>query len=518
MMLSKNMTPKPRFIWRRAADFLGHPSGCLLVLAATLTTLWVYCRIGNLEEVGFAEGYEVLKGSLCAQGGRLYGEIWNDQPPLHTWLLSMAFRLSNPSMTAARLVASGFGLLLFVSTFGLARRSGGPLAGWFACLTLLGAPEALRLSLAVMLEAAAMGMGLASVWAAFVWKQEGRERWLLFSGLLMGLALQIKFTAALFIPALLADLAVFTWNFSEGAPRIAVWFLARTLANWTAPLLAVFFAVASAFPGWSLDLLWFSHAAASARLPSSEGHAFHLGNLDGALPMICGASLLLVLPSLLRKWRELLFYYLLIPTLFLIHWFHRPYWPYYVLHFDLAFSLASGLGLAALAAALFRRERQASWHAGRTAAIAFGFSALLAYIGSETFFLAQDFLDHTAHAARIDEPGSLPETLASFRGPGRLFSTSPLAAFYARMPMIPDLAILPRKRFWSGQINYFSILARLKSAKPSRMILNPNYLAEPGWAQFLEERYELRGVAHGLLLYGVKTSPPPGKSPKSRPL
>jgi hypothetical protein len=502
------MMDQPHSIWSRAVVFLGRPSGCLLFLAAFFIAIWLHCRIGALVELGSDEGFEVLKGSLCSHGGRLYAEIWNDQPPIHTWLLATSFRLSSASMTVARLIASGFGLLLFVSTFGLARRSGGPLAGWLACLTLLGAPEALRLSMAAMLEAPAMGVGLASVWAAFIWKQDGRAHWLIFSGLLMGMALQIKFTSALFLPALLADLAAFSWTTAARNPRIAFRSLTRALAMWTGPMLAAFSAVVAAFPGWSVNLLWFSHSAAAAHLSGEAGSSFSIRSFGEGLSMICGAGLFLVHPVLLRRWGEFVFYYILIATLFLVHWFHRPYWPYYILHFDVAFSLTSGLGLAALAASLLGVARATSGLTGRTVAAVVTFSAFLACVGSGAFLATQIFLDETKHAARIQDPGSIPQILASYRAPGVLFSTSPLAAFYARMPVIPDLALLPRKRFWAGQITYLDILDRLKTVKPSRIILQPDVLAQPGWPRFLEKNYDLYNSADRLLFYRAKFQPP----------
>jgi hypothetical protein len=73
--------------------------------------------------------------------------------------------------------------------------------------------------------------------------------------------------------------------------------------------------------------------------------------------------------------------------------------------------------------------------------------------------------------------------------------------------MIPDLALLPKKRFWSGKITYATILARVKIAKPSRMVLDPDYRLEPGWPSFLRERYVLRGVVDGLLLYQQTEQP-----------
>ncbi len=48
-------------------------------------------------EFGGDEGYELMKGFLVSLGHPLYREVWNDQPPLHTELLTLLFRLFGPS-------------------------------------------------------------------------------------------------------------------------------------------------------------------------------------------------------------------------------------------------------------------------------------------------------------------------------------------------------------------------------------------------------------------------------------
>ena len=55
-------------------------------------------------EFGMDDGFELMKGWLVSLGHPLYREVWNDQPPLHTEVLGLVFRLFGPSAYAARLL------------------------------------------------------------------------------------------------------------------------------------------------------------------------------------------------------------------------------------------------------------------------------------------------------------------------------------------------------------------------------------------------------------------------------
>lgn len=45
--------------------------------------------------------------TLCLHGHRLYSEVWNDQPPLHTWLITQVLKLQSRNRSR-RLVTPTF--------------------------------------------------------------------------------------------------------------------------------------------------------------------------------------------------------------------------------------------------------------------------------------------------------------------------------------------------------------------------------------------------------------------------
>ena len=63
-------------------------------------------------ELSTCEGYELMKGFLFSLGYWHSDALWNDQPPLHTFMLGILFRLFGPSAYAARLLQVVFSALL----------------------------------------------------------------------------------------------------------------------------------------------------------------------------------------------------------------------------------------------------------------------------------------------------------------------------------------------------------------------------------------------------------------------
>lgn len=75
-------------------------------------------------QIGADEGFELTKTTLCLKGYKLYSEVWNDQPPLHTFLITQVLKYLTPSVLGPRLVTVGFAALLLVSVFLMALHSG----------------------------------------------------------------------------------------------------------------------------------------------------------------------------------------------------------------------------------------------------------------------------------------------------------------------------------------------------------------------------------------------------------
>jgi hypothetical protein len=101
-----------------------------LLSGAAAAAIYALLPLRDALQFGEDEGFEVMKAFLCLKGFRLYQDIWNDQPPVFTALLTEVFRWFGPTMLAARSLAAGFGVALVVCLYRLVQIRSGGWPGW----------------------------------------------------------------------------------------------------------------------------------------------------------------------------------------------------------------------------------------------------------------------------------------------------------------------------------------------------------------------------------------------------
>ncbi len=210
--------------------------------------LQAFLPLRTAIRIGPDEDYEAAKATLCLSGYRLYTQVWNDQPPLHTFIITEIVKLtdrfggSQPAplnnVTAAhailgpRLFTVGMTVLLLTAFFGLVLNVGRLMTGgrhvgdsrlWVPSLTILmlvASPAFLELSSSCMVEIPALAPAIAALWLlAASQKRHGPALsglgipWpVIGAGALFGISFQIKFINA---PLLLLA----AWIVADGCMR-----------------------------------------------------------------------------------------------------------------------------------------------------------------------------------------------------------------------------------------------------------------------------------------------------------
>ena len=83
-------------------------------------------------------------------------------------------------------------------------------------------------------------------------------------------------------------------------------------------------------------------------------------------------------------------------------------------------------------------------------------------------------------------------SLLQYRDQTRWFyASNPIYAFYARLHVPPELVLLPRKRFWSGQIDWDEFVTILGTYQPEQLLLNAGQIEQPRWRAFVEGKYDI---------------------------
>lgn len=478
-------------------------------LALLLLTPWRTAFQFNADE-----GFELMKALLVSQGHALYGAFWNDQPPLHTELLALLFRWFGPSAAVGRLLSVGFAVVLVAVLYGLARRCVNRWAGVVAVALLASASQFLTLSVSVMLDLPAFALGLAAVWAWYRWADGAGRHWLAVSGMLMGCALQVKFTAGLLLPAF--AVAWLTGGESGGAdrPGAAAPLTGRTDRSrrcrcgwgdawlWLGCLGGAFGLVVLLYYGpgaWTMFAR--SHFSAGTRVAARTGGLALRPEqwLDDA-GLVLLALLGLALQLKLRQ-RGLWFPVVWVLTALLVHWQHRPFWSYYLLHFGIPLGWLGGAGVVEGYRRIWRRFPSLGRAGWGWPAVAW-FSWSLACAGG--FGLALERGARELRGLRQAPPANQERHVEALRDHGHgarwVFTHDLLAAFWARLAVPPELAVIPWKRLWSGQLTPEQVRDYLGRYRPEVILLSKWRRGAFGLEDQLEADYHPVASTPGLFV------------------
>jgi 4-amino-4-deoxy-L-arabinose transferase-like glycosyltransferase len=476
----------------------------LVVLGLAALAVGAAGPLRTALEIGMDEHFEVIKGLLWAKGFSLYAQVWNDQPPLHTVLLGLCFKSFGATIGVARTLAAAFGLSLLAACWVLVRRRCGTLAALVATACLLVAPLAFMLSVSVMLEVPAIGTALWALWPLLQWQEKPKWAWLALSGGVFAAALQIKLTSAVVGPALAVEILLRAQGLTK-ASRVRE--ATRALGIWGGSVVVVYLGLAAALGTVPLGVLWASHFSAQTLAHTGESPGLHFlaplwfDHIEAVWS--AGAGLLLLVWR--RDWRRMAFPLVWLLTVMLVHLEHRPWWSYYYLHFALPLAWLAGYTVAELLRLTWAMPAdRALWVRLQTYGCT-GFASLLlalvmAYGGER--LIAE--VERIRELPRVEE-STLVAKMRQYADRTRwVYARHNIYAFHAGLTVVPELAVLPRKRFWSGQITNEQIWATVKRYRPEQLLLGDGSL-DAGISEFVETSYILVYQEGGHALYVAKS-------------
>ncbi|MBX3745255.1 MAG: glycosyltransferase family 39 protein [Verrucomicrobiae bacterium] len=487
-----------------------------LVPAGFILVLGCFVPLGATFQFWPDEGYELMKALLVSRGHTLYSEIWNDQPPLHTVLLAALFQVTGPSVGVGRWLSLAFTALGLMALYRIVSvRSGRP-AGLFAVALLISASGFLGLGVSVMLEVPAWSVALAAIWVASVPDPPGPGRgWrrAMLAGVLFACALQIKLTAALVGPALALTVVLARNSPDRSGPGERMSWIRRI--PWHA-LLALGAGVALGFACWAW-LFWqpgtieqfrashFSERTlAEAATRDSQWSPRTLAN-EMALAAAGGLGLLV---GMVRRDRAVLVPVVMLLTAVAVHSWHRPYWAYYSVHFFIPMAWLGGVGLIEAWRCLIRADLRGSFWRKTVFALGLlvwcGVLSITLTLGGEQLYLEWRRLRSAPAAA--DNP-YVQGLRANSEGAEWIFTRELSAAFHAGLAVPPELAVIPWKRLWSGQISPEDVRDALERHRPELILIPPDWTARFGLHEVIENDYRAQPFGWGNTLYRRLGSP-----------
>jgi 4-amino-4-deoxy-L-arabinose transferase-like glycosyltransferase len=475
----------------------------ILFVAVTILIIFSQLPLGTALQFGRDEGFEVIKPFLCLKGFSLYKDIWSDQPPILTVLLTWAFKAWGPTILVARLVAAGYALILFLAFFQLVCQRSDVWAALLATFLLLASPIVLQLAVSIMLEVPAFATALLSALLLFRWTKRPHWSWLIGSGAIMGVALQTKLTSVLIGPAMLVEIALTQWSSQKTS-----WIRATVLdmLKWGSGVVVVFLAIGLIWAGGSLRSSFESHFV--ERFVSGHGrpedYVFSFSLLGNHWDGIAAAVIGLVLLPRRKRWRECAFPVVLLLTAASIHAFHRPWWNYYYLHLAIPVAWLAGLGVAEIISAVIAFLSKASV-GGRAARTRKGLA--LCTVAALLLARPEKRLEGNIKDLRRQPPVASSIIIAKMRQYAErthwAYADPVIYPFHAQITVPPELAIVMLKRFWSGQITIEAIVDACYHRHVEQLVLP----AVPGaeWKDLLNREYTWVCTEGGWSLYVSKS-------------
>lgn len=518
----------------------------LLVLLLAFLAIESFVPLGTAVQIGADEGFELAKATLCEKGHHLYTEVWNDQPPLHTFLVTQILKHVSRSVLWPRLLTVGFSVVLLTAVFVIVMRVSGLLVASLTTGMIVASPGFVELSSSCMLEMPALATALASV--ALLCCEKGKrpsnlpllgeragERanleaesvttfaWtghvlVVLAGVVFELGLQMKLVPVIYLP--LAALLIFLteWNGRDSIrwliARMALFGCSLVVAYVVSDLLIERGAYLTHF-GQS----WKSHFGATK--PSSEygspsQHPFDwivlLKNWDVTVPAMVGAGVLMarlrkkpgnsgragakvknltgghegnggvkgtavLLQALPLMWLALTF---------AVFGIHKPWWAYYYSHTAIPLCWCAAIGIELLyenskrwlgleggscQAAERGRGPQARTPARRWLVVTgtvclFGVCSI-GWMGARVYLQVTNLRT----APKIETSPVLGQMRKFGPFTDWLYADKLVYSFHSGIPVVPSLAVMPVKRFWSGEMDKPGIHRELEKYKPGLMVL-----------------------------------------------
>jgi hypothetical protein len=506
------------------APFSGEKSGSfgwgitLAGLLGVFVFLQCFLPLGSAIRLGADEDFELAKATLCVNGHKLYSEVWNDHPPLHTFIITQVLKYVSPSALGPRLVTSAFAVLLLSSVFLITLRLSGLLVAALTTALLICSPAFLELSASCMLEMPSLGTAVASLCVLVVVKP---SRWyareVIGAGVFAG-ALMMKV-----VPVVLIPLALLILFRSASTPGKVV----APYREFLVSALCFLGSIPLAIIG--IDLLvdrgayllhfgqsWVSHfgSAKSSEYGSAADYPFDwsvlLKNWDTTIPAMLG--LIVMLRSICRSatpqgtlnvsgLSQLSFEVTLcsawLALSFTVFSIHRPWWTYYYIHTAIPLCWCAAIGVKQafrwssenskpLAQAQAAKASVGGWLNYRSAAL----SVFL--LTASVWGLARAGLQIGSMRASPSIAGSLVLGEISRFKPftSTLYTDQPIYSFHCGIPLPPRLAVLPLKRFWSGDMTTNRLTQELTAAMPG-LILLPAHHKEVPFQSLLDSDYRL---------------------------
>jgi 4-amino-4-deoxy-L-arabinose transferase-like glycosyltransferase len=435
---------------------------------------------------------------LVSDGYPLYSEIYNDQPPLFTYVLAAGFNVFGSDVNIGRTLVLIFSSVLLWACYQFLRTNWGEWHALAGALLIFLLPYYTSLSVSAMIGLPSLTFACLAILALSTWHRTDKNRWLMLSAVALSLSMLTKVITGFLAPVIIVGILAVKWagtgkkaTWQDIVSPAVIWGLVFT--GFTSGLALIL--VGPAHTGQLLGI----HLAArqmETYVAFQQAHpiSWYLRESWAFILLAVPGGFLLVHA---RKWVSL---YLVIWTVaaFVLLSFHTPVWYHHQLLVTLPVAMLAGVaaGEAFLYfTRLIGKRTSLNMQALLFVTAVAGFALVMATRAHPLY------LDFRRPAYRI-EPAAQPaareyDFLAEIiqRAPTTnwMITDLPMYAFRAGLPVPPALAVISEKRISTGELSEDVIIALVDAYKPEQVLIGRfNF---PALETYLSKDY---GLAHTL--------------------
>lgn len=449
------------------------------------------------------EGIELSKAMLVLRGDHLYTSIWDDQPPVLTYLLAGVFRLFGLRINLARtlVLILACGLIWASLHYLLIMWGGWHVVGGVFILLLL--PRFTDLSVSVMNAIPVLTFAFFSLLMLTYWHKKKKYFWLFFSAGFLALSVLTKLFTAFLAVVFLVGLVVEGYNHRRTTYMNRTWW--RPVVFWGISFsLFLVIPVLLLIGVSNLQQLYSGNLIANRLEVYRSDPVYSLAwQLRQAQPVLI-LSLLGVLYTLLHKrWLSLYVVAWLIMA-YLLLFRHVPAWSHQQLLITIPAAIlaaaAFGEGLKGAYAWLRQPKQVRWWDSIHLLSIALFLNILVTR--------APATLSEFSRSPTFQNPGITPtsaeaQTLKEIRRytteTHLLVTDLPIYAFYTDLPIPPNLAVFSSKRLETGQLTESDVLSTIQQNQPELVLFGR--FDFPTIRAYLQKGYRLINERQGGFLY-----------------
>jgi len=509
---------------RAVTDHFGYrPAIVLALILFVFVLLQCLLPLRTAIKIGADEEFELAKATLCLKSYELYTEIWNDQPPLDTFLVTQILKYISPSVLGPRVLTSAFTAILLAAVFLASLRLHGLFTAAFTTAWLIASPGFLELSCSVMQEIPALAPAVAALSVLLVGRKTRWHSAEIFAGILFAVALQMKFIGVVYLPLI----ALILWlrhgeagsahirpsampSLCEGErggvgfgrkKRFIATNILRPMLLFVTSLALSFVAIMLLIGGGSyllqLNQSWAAHfaSAKSFEYGSPGDYPFDwsvlLKNWDTTVPAAFGISFSL---SQVRRSPVALVPLVWLALTLAVFGTHKPWWSYYYVHNAVPLCWCAAIGIAGLWQRMGRRR---SVGLGLLLGV-FGLAAM-AWMGARVYLqVASIRRSPQIHSALVLTEVERLKPFTKF-----MYTDDPVYSFHTGIPLPPKLGVISLKRFWSGDLTNVRLAQEMEAVKPGILLITNNTRELP-FNELIHAQYRLIYEDADHRLYGRK--------------